>query len=161
MCGACRQACRPLGGERSCQGLPVSYFCCKYPLTQPCVFLILGQLGVTISHASLGRALLRVFRCLQSCKQCSRASEAAISETPRWAGGRSLKQNCQSKELVPLATVMLEIGLREGAKKHAQKSSYQLFAVKLEEGPGRRGHPARLRSPLPCTGGRPKTAGSE
>lgn len=123
--------------------------------------LILGQLGVTISHASLGRALLRVFRCLQSCKQCSRASEAAISETPRWAGGRSLKQNCQSKELVPLATVMLEIGLREGAKKHAQKSSYQLFAVKLEEGPGRGGHPARLRSPLPCTGGRPKTAGSE
>lgn len=33
---------------------------------------------------------------------------------------------------------MLEIGLRVGAKKHAQKSSYQLFAVKLEEGPGRR-----------------------
>lgn len=32
---------------------------------------------------------------------------------------------------------MLEIGLRVGAKKHAQKSSYQLFAVKLEEGPGR------------------------
>lgn len=38
MCGACRQACCPLGGEQSCQGLPVSYFCCKYPLTQPSVF---------------------------------------------------------------------------------------------------------------------------
>jgi len=32
---------------------------------------------------------------------------------------------------------MLEIGLRVGAKKHAQRSSYQLFAVKVEKGPGR------------------------
>lgn len=90
-----------------------------------------------LSHASLGRALLQVFGCLQSHERCSRASEATASETPRWAGRRSLKQNCQSKELVPLATVMLEIGLRVGAKKHAQKSSYRLFAVKLDEGPGR------------------------
>lgn len=96
--------------------------------------LIPRWLGVEIPRAGLDRALLQVFRYLQSNKRHTRASDATISETPRRAGRRSLKQNCQSKELVPLATVMLEIGLRVGAKKHAQKSSYQLFAVKLEEG---------------------------
>lgn len=98
------------------------------------VCLILGQPAAAISPASLGRAG-RVFGCLQSNKQSAGASEATISKTPRWAGRRSLKQNCQSKELVSLATLVVEIGLRVGAKKHAQKSGEQLLPVRGAESP--------------------------
>lgn len=102
--------CCPPGEEQSCQGFPIPPSCYKYPLTQLGVF----NPRAVASDNSSGHGSAAA----EPPKPRARASNWA--ETPRWAG-RSLKQNCQSTELVPLATVMLEIGLRVGAKKPTQK----------------------------------------